>query len=366
MGANSQKAFTTDKLQKFAASGKNNGGNGDKGASADDYGRAAAKTSDCSAFATGGAARAPSLGRAARAAGGRIGRSLGGQATAKDEFTQAGRTMANEDASGKDRFTGENYPPTRAKGGRVARANGGKTRDISKVTDGGPKSYGDRPLIRAKGGRIGRWRGGPERDVLGQKDVYAEQKPEWLDTSIPGQHEYYDFITGGLGGRSVGAPKGQGGIGSDEAAEPPRQAAGGRVPRARGGRTKGKGKGKTVVNVIVGHGQGQQPPAPPPMAAPGPVPPPMPPPRPPMPPVGPPGAGPGGPPPMGPPPGAPMGPAGAPPGGMPPGLPPHMMPPGMPGRASGGRISQKFGAGSGQGRMANAKRNNSGKIELAE
>jgi hypothetical protein len=36
------------------------------------------------------------------------------------------------------------------------------------------------------------------------------------------------------------------------------------------------------------------------------------------------------------------------------------------GRARGGRIAEKFGAGSGQGRMANAKRNNSGKVELSE
>jgi hypothetical protein len=40
-----------------------------------------------------------------------------------------------------------------------------------------------------------------------------------------------------------------------------------------------------------------------------------------------------------------------------------MMPPG---RASGGRISERFGSGSGQGRMANAKRENSGKVKLAE
>jgi hypothetical protein len=99
--------------------------------------------------------------------------------------------------------------------------------------------------------------------------------------------------------------------------------------RARGGKA---GKGKTVVNVIVGRGNGA-----PQQAAPPPPPPPMPPPpqRPPMPPPGaggpmPPGMmapGAGGPP-MGPPPGAPMGPAGAPP----PGVGPMM-------RARGGRIS---------------------------
>lgn len=282
MGEYSQKTFTSDKLHKFAASG--NGGNAgerdrDRAANSDDFGRAAAKTSDSSAFASGGAAKGPSLGRAGRAGGGRVARALGGQATAKDEYTQAGRTMANEDASGKDRFTGGDYPPSRAKGGRVARAEGGKIRDITKVKDGGVWRYGEEPLVRQDGGR---------------------------------------------------------------------------VDRARGGRAKGKGK--TVVNVIVGHGQGQQPPAPAPQAAIGPVPPAAPPPPPPRPPMqGPPGAaGPIG---AAGPPGAPMGPAGAPPGG----IPPQLM-----GRARGGRISEKFGANSGPGRLEKTKRENSGKVMLAE
>jgi hypothetical protein len=99
-----------------------------------------------------------------------------------------------------------------------------------------------------------------------------------------------------------------------------------RAARARGGKT---GKGKTVVNVIVGKGNGGQPAAPPPppmMPPPPPAPPPQ---RPPMPPPGATGMPPGGmmPPGMGPPGGAPMGPMGAPP----PGVPPQM-------RASGGRI----------------------------
>jgi hypothetical protein len=348
MGEHSQKAFTTDKLKKFAVSG-NNGSNGDKAEAADDYGRKAAKSSDSSAFATGGAAKAPSLGRAGRAGG-----------------------------------------------GRVARAEGGRTRDLSKLTDGGPESYGDRPLIRAKGGRIGkqlggalpqgtppglaapppagqipglpglgrkkggrvgRWKGGPSYDRLGQKDAMASDAPGYGE-DIPGGREYYDFIRGGLGTSKIGAPRGQGGIGSDETAEPTDQRRGGRVGRAHGGRTKGKGK--TVVNVIVGgHGDQQQPPPPPVMPHPAMPPPPPPPqaapPKPPMPmgmPMMPPGAM-GGAPPMGmPPPGG---------GGMPPGMPP----PGM-GRAHGGRINERFGAASGQGRMEKARRENDGKVKLAE
>ena len=57
--------------------------------------------------------------------GGRTRRSMGGSATAKDEYTQAGRTYDNEDASGKDRWTGGDYPPSRANGGRTNRAGGG-------------------------------------------------------------------------------------------------------------------------------------------------------------------------------------------------------------------------------------------------
>ena len=248
--------------------------------------------------------------REGRAKGGRVGRSTGGQATATDEYTQAGRTMENEDASGKDRFTGGNYAPS-----------------------------------RAKGGRIGRWKGGPSRDVLGQKDVYdtlaPDERPEGaFGPKDPLVKPLYDFDFGGFGQRGVGAPYGQGGVGSDETAEPASQARGGRVGRARGGRT---GKGKTVVNVVIGGRDRQQqppPPMPPPMPAPQrpPPPPPMPPPMPMaggmppgmMPPGAmPPGAGMGRPP-MAAPPGAPMGPMGAPPGGM-------------PMRARGGRIVEPGG-----------------------
>jgi hypothetical protein len=126
---------------------------------------------------------------------------------------------------------------------------------------------------------------------------------------------------------------------------------GGRIGRARGGRTKGK----TTVNVIIG-GQKTMPPPPPmmpppPMAASGPVGPP----RPPMPPPG-----------MGPPPG------GAPPGmggGPPPGMPPMLRARGgrieisTPGKhdygkagVSHGKIDEKYGGGSGLGRQANARR----------
>jgi hypothetical protein len=261
-----------------------------KDASGDNYGLTAARSSDSSSFGASGAPKSPNLGRPGRATGGRlslsgtlqrnrrtpeetksdidnedrvanelandrgrahggrIGRSTGGSATAKDEYTQAGRTMMNEDASGKDQWTGGNFPPSRATGGRTNYAKGGRT------------------------------------------------------------------------------------------------------------------KGKTTVNVIIG-GDKQMPPpiAPPPMAAPGPVGPP------PGPPPGlPPGPPPGGMPrppgmPIG---GAPMGPAGAPPPGVPPML-----------RARGGRIEietpgvhdygkagvkhgsteEKYGGGSGLGRMQNAR-----------
>lgn len=54
-------------------------------------------------------------------------RSTGGSATAKDEYTQAGRTMGNEAASGKDQFTGGDYVPSHSKGGRAHRAHGGRS-----------------------------------------------------------------------------------------------------------------------------------------------------------------------------------------------------------------------------------------------
>jgi hypothetical protein len=296
MGEHSQKSFTADKLKKFEVSGKNGGsGNGDKGASADDFGRKAARTSDSSAFAAGGAAKAPSLGRAGRAKGGRINR----PAVASADF--------------KPSKTGGNYP------GKIPDNEGGKARNLSMLTDGGPRSYGDRPLIighgdqnamRARGGKVSRARGG-RTEISDLRDD---------KTSL---------------------------------------ARGGRVGRAHGGKAKGA-KGKTVVNVIVGGKGDQQQPPPTPPIMPHPMVPPPPPPPPPqgMPPGGmPPGMPPGAGMPPPPPPRPPM----PPPGGMPPGMPP----PGM-GRAHGGRISEKFGAGSGRGRMEKTKRQGHGKVKLAE
>jgi hypothetical protein len=320
MGEHSAKAFTTDKLKKFEVSGRNgSSGNGDKGASADDYGRKAARTSDSSAFAAGGAAKAPSLGRAGRAGG-----------------------------------------------GRVSRADGGKTRDISKVSDSGPKGYGDRPLLRAKGGRIGRQLGGALPPGGAPPPGMLARPPAGQLPGLPGLGR----AKGGRIGRATGGQAtatseytqagrtmtNEDASGKDQFTGgnyPPSRARGGRTSLARGG--KAKGKGKTVVNVIVGgHGDQQQPPAMPPHPMMPPPPPPPPPqaasgPRPPM------------MPPMMPPMGGPPGPPGPPGGGMPPGMPP----PGM-GRASGGRISEKFGAGSGRGRLEKTKRENSGKVMLPE
>lgn len=125
----------------------------------------------------------------------------------------------------------------------------------------------------------------------------------------------------------------------------------GRANRASGGRTKGK----TVVNVIVAGGRGQQQPMPAPMPMPPPGgAPPMPIQRPPM---------------------APGAPSGMPPGvggGMPMGAMPTNAPPySGPGsvgpqmaaipRKRGGRVEEKYGAASGEGRLektAREKRNN--------
>ena len=147
-----------------------------------------------------------------RAKGGRVGRSTGGSATAKDEYTQAGRTAGNLDASGKDQWTGGDYAPNHAKGGRVDRARGGRTKGKTTVNviiggdkqqppampppmppppmaapgpvgpprppmpppgmgpgmppggapmgPGGPPPPGGPPMLRARGGRIGRQMGG--------------------------------------------------------------------------------------------------------------------------------------------------------------------------------------------------------------
>jgi hypothetical protein len=155
-------------------------------AQADNYGLASARSSDASSFKLTGAPKSPHMGRPGRqaggrisgdlvrtrrtpretaadiadeertvqalakdrATGGRIGRSLGGSATAKDEYTQAGRTMTNEDASGKDRFTGGDFPPSHASGGRVGRAHGGRTakgKTTVNVIIGGQKANAPTP-----------------------------------------------------------------------------------------------------------------------------------------------------------------------------------------------------------------------------
>jgi hypothetical protein len=333
MGEHSQKSFTADKLKKFEVSGKNgSSGNGDKGASADDFGRKAARTSDSSAFAAGGAAKAPSLGRVGRAKGGRINR----PAVASADF--------------KPSKTGGNYP------GKIPDNEGGKARNLSMLTDGGPRSYGDRPLIvghgdqnalRARGGKVSRARGG--------RTEISDLRDDKVSLAKGGR------IGRQLGGALGGTPPGL------TTPPPPGQlpglpglgrAKGGRTNLARGGKAKGA-KGKTVVNVIVGGDKGQQPPPTPPiMPHPMVPPPPPPPPQQGMPPPG--GMPPGMPPGAGMPPPPPRPPM-PPPGGMPPGMPP----PGM-GRAHGGRISEKFGAGSGRGRMEKTKRQGHGKVKLAE
>jgi hypothetical protein len=361
MGEHSQKAFTADKLKKFEISGKNGNGSssGDRAARADNFGKTAAHQSDSStsAFADGGAAKAPSLGRAGRAKGGRINR----PAVASADFPKS--------------KTGGNAP------GKIPDNEGGKARNLSMLTDGGPRSYGDRPLIvghgdqnalrarggkvsRAKGGRIGRQFGGHSGADPGDRsagdpktrDYAAADEEDWgmkpgsAYNDVPGEVTTRNAL-GRMGhGASVGQMFG-----------PTEKARGGRVGRAHGGKAKGA-KGRTVVNVIVGGDKGQQPPPTPPI-----MPHPMVPPPPPPPPQQ--GMPPGMPPPGGMPPGMPPG-AGMPPPPRPPMPPPGGMPPGMPppgmGRAHGGRISEKFGAGSGRGRMEKTKRQGHGKVKLAE
>ena len=284
------KAHTAAVLKRMQLSGSvpsNLNRNNDTGG--DNFGLTAARSSDASSFGTDGAPKSPHMGRPGRQSGGRI---TGQLIRTRRTPEETARDIAEED--------------------KVANA-------LAKDREG-----------RKKGGRIGRWQGGPNRDVVGQKDLYdtlpPEERPQGF--SVGGVRDplvkpYYNFVGGGLGHRSVGALYDQGGIGSDETATPPR-AKGGRVDRARGGRTKGK----TTVNVIIGGQKPAQPPAPampppppPPMAAPGPVGPPKP--------------------PMMPPPGMPPGgPGGAPPGmgGPPPGGPPML-------RARGGRIGKQMGGG---------------------
>jgi len=257
MGEHSAKAFTTDKLKKFEVSGKNGGsGNGDKAASADDYGRKAARTSDVSAFAFGGGAKAPSLGRAGRAKGGRINR----PAVASADFPKS--------------KTGGNYP------GKIPDNEGGKARNLSMLTDGGPRSYGDRPLIighgdqnalRARGGKVKRARGGRTEISDLRDDKVSLAKGGRIGKQLggglggpPPQTTPPGVLAPPPGGQLPGLP----GLG---------RAKGGRTNLARGGKAKGA-KGKTVVNVIVGGDKGQQQPPPPPIMPHPMVPPPPPPP----------------------------------------------------------------------------------------
>ena len=82
------------------------------------------------------------------AKGGRVNRATGGSATATDEYTQAGRTMVNEDASGKDQWSGGRFPPTRASGGRTSFAKGGRTKGKTTVNViiGGDKQQAPPPM----------------------------------------------------------------------------------------------------------------------------------------------------------------------------------------------------------------------------
>jgi hypothetical protein len=329
------KAHTQAVLKRMNLAGSVPGNlNRDNDASGDNYGLASARSSDSSSFQMDGAPKSPHMGRPGRQSGGRISGDLVRTRRTPEETAS---DIANEDkvvnALAKDR---------RSEGARDA-VNGAKILRMS-------PSQRDAYANEKDGGRIGRWKGGAARDKLGQKDALASDNPGYGD-AMPGEREYYNFIRGGLGTTKVGAPMGKGGVGSDATAEPTNQAKGGRVGRARGGRTKGK----TTVNVIIGGQKTMPPPAPmmppPPMAASGPVGPP----RPPMPPPG-----------MGPPPG------GAPPGmggGPPPGMPPMLRARGgrieisTPGKhdygkagVPHGKIDEKYGGGSGLGRQANARR----------
>jgi len=169
MGEHSSKAFTTSKLGKMEASGAGPRGTfGDKAAHADDYGREAAKTSDSSCFALGGAAKKPSMGRAGRASG-----------------------------------------------GRVARAEGGKVRDITKVTDAGPLSYGDMPFVkddglkrpfkpRASGGRVGRANGGRSEGARDAEDEARVSKMSGADKEAYANEQRGGRISRAKGGRAKG------------------------------------------------------------------------------------------------------------------------------------------------------------------
>jgi hypothetical protein len=167
-------------------------------AKADNYGLTSAGASDASSFKLSGSPKAPHMGRPGRQSGGRI---SGDLVRTRRTPEETAKDIASEDAV---------------------------VQSLAKDREG-----------RAKGGRLGRWQGGPGRDVVGQKDLYAtlppEERPEGgFGPKDPIIKPYYNFLGGGLGTRSVGAPYGQGGVGSDATATPPR-AKGGRIKRAGGG-----------------------------------------------------------------------------------------------------------------------------------
>lgn len=316
-----------------------------KDAEGDNYGLTAARSSDASSFKMSGAPKAPHMGRPGRASGGRLSGSL--------QRTRRTPAETEADIASEDKVANE-LGRDRATGGRIDRAYGGHADERE-----------DRALVgkmvkpsamRATGGRIGRDAGGPVERTWGYAPPGDDYRQPLHQAFADDDARQADFESGmRMEDRSVdrliGSNTGRPDTDRDRYLS---HAEGGRVNRARGGRTA---KGKTTVNVIIG-GDKQPPPPmpPPPMAAAGPVGPP----RPPMPPPGPP---PGMPPGM-PPGGAPPGLAGAPP----PGGPPMM-------RARGGRIeistpgkhdygkpgvkhgstNEKYGGGSGLGRQERAR-----------
>ena len=261
---------TSATLRRMDVSGSSPGNlDRDKDAEGDNYGLTAARSSDASSFKMTGAPKSPHLGRPGRQAGGRISGNLQRTRRTPDETAS---DIANE-----DKVVNE-LAKDRATGGRIDRAYGGHAdeREDRAIVGNMVKPS----AMRATGGRIGRSTGG---SATATSD-YTQAGRTYDNDDASGK----DRITGG--------------------SYAPNHAKGGRVDRARGGRTKGK----TTVNVIIG-GDKQQPPA---------MPPPMPPP-----PMGARGL-------VGPPPGgAPMGPGGPPPPGGPP----------MPMRARGGRIGRQMG-----------------------
>ena len=311
MAEHSQKAFTTSKLKKMEVSGAPaSSRDRNSEALADDYGRRAARTSDCSSFAVGGAANQPSMGR-----------------------------------------------PSRAKGGKV--------RDVNKVEDGGPITYPDEAMLRADGGRVGLAKGGRAKGktvvnvIIGHEGQGGQPPPPPMAQAGPTPPPRPPMPPPGPP-PGMPPPGGPPPGGMPPPGMPPGRFMGGRAGYQMGGMPAGGGGmggapgappappgGMPSMNPTPTMGAGMAPP-------PGGMPPGGMPPRPPV----------GG---MGTP-GMPMtGGAGMPPGGMPPRPP---MPPaggappatgGVPMRASGGRISEKYGAAGGLGRIEKSKREGGGR-----